>query len=677
MRKGLFALAALIVLMCFVLPASVGKAESTDEWTVLFYMCGSDLESKYSYGTGNLEEIIHVTQAKSSIVSDRAGKYDQARGKVNVLIETGGAKEWHAQDLGMDIRTDALQIWRYDAAMDTDRGTFALEAEKPLASMADPDTLSEFIRWGTEHYPAKKYALVLWNHGGGSATGIFIDELFGGEYMTLDLLNQAMADGGVYFEAVLFDACMMANIETAYAVRNYAGWMIASEELVAGKGSAIGEWLQELYCVPTADGRLLGRWICDTAVIKYANSGDSQAQELLTWSVIDLSKIPRLVECFDGFFADMSIFYMEDPSVLVQFSKAAFFSEAYGIGHENMYDLSGILFTPFYRSSMNADRQTAMQYALVDAVDYCVRGTGRPAARGISFCYATNFSEKKLDVYARNCPSPNYLALLDAISSWEAPEEVYKRVIKLPEQEGETAYQIQVEKKNWKNGCPSFSVLAGEMNITMVQYELYKYDERTEQIIRLGSVPSYYDEEEGVYRVYDLSQWPAIDGNICQIELQNVTGYYNILYNIPVMLDSELMNMRCGYLFDTAEYRIYGLWEGYDSDSSQFNRNVKSLAQVAGLEYNLLYEVYTGESDAKKSYTLSPTMIMYRSIVLEEITLLPGTYYMQYVIQDAFMRPLRLEMVQLYWDGEKFTIQNDSWERGTETLDATGYYSGQ
>ena len=27
------------------------------EWTVLFYMCGSDLESKYSYATQNLAEI--------------------------------------------------------------------------------------------------------------------------------------------------------------------------------------------------------------------------------------------------------------------------------------------------------------------------------------------------------------------------------------------------------------------------------------------------------------------------------------------------------------------------------------------------------------------------------------------------------------------------------------------
>lgn len=32
-------------------------AEEPAEWTVLFYFCGSDLESKYSYATGNLQEI--------------------------------------------------------------------------------------------------------------------------------------------------------------------------------------------------------------------------------------------------------------------------------------------------------------------------------------------------------------------------------------------------------------------------------------------------------------------------------------------------------------------------------------------------------------------------------------------------------------------------------------------
>ncbi len=42
------------VMVAAVLMLSIGAclAESTEaEWTVLFYLCGSDLESKYSYAT--------------------------------------------------------------------------------------------------------------------------------------------------------------------------------------------------------------------------------------------------------------------------------------------------------------------------------------------------------------------------------------------------------------------------------------------------------------------------------------------------------------------------------------------------------------------------------------------------------------------------------------------------
>ena len=38
------------------LPPASGTAEEA-EWIVMLYMCGSDLESRYGYATGNLEEI--------------------------------------------------------------------------------------------------------------------------------------------------------------------------------------------------------------------------------------------------------------------------------------------------------------------------------------------------------------------------------------------------------------------------------------------------------------------------------------------------------------------------------------------------------------------------------------------------------------------------------------------
>ena len=69
---------------------------SDDTWTVLFYMCGTDLESDSATepgGSYNLREITKTTPTDN----------------VHFIVETGGCKEWHAKDLGLDISTDKLQ----------------------------------------------------------------------------------------------------------------------------------------------------------------------------------------------------------------------------------------------------------------------------------------------------------------------------------------------------------------------------------------------------------------------------------------------------------------------------------------------------------------------------------------------------------------------------------------
>ena len=68
------------------------------EWTVMWYLCGTDLESAGGMASANLEMI-------SKTIPDS---------KVNLLIETGGAKSWQAEEkVGIDIASDRLQRWRY------------------------------------------------------------------------------------------------------------------------------------------------------------------------------------------------------------------------------------------------------------------------------------------------------------------------------------------------------------------------------------------------------------------------------------------------------------------------------------------------------------------------------------------------------------------------------------
>ena len=664
----------------------VCNAEVEAEWTVLFYICGTDLESRFSYATENLRDISVcdgpklMNEESQEILGehfDLSVPYDfLMRKNVNVLIETGGCRQWHAQALGMDISTENLQRWRYRYNSDRTRpGRFTLEETLPGASMAKPETLSGFIQWAAEYYPAKKYALVLWDHGGGSKTGLFIDELYGNDVMRLDELGEAFKAGGVHFEAVLFDACMMANLETAFAINEYARWMVASEELVAGKGTAIDAWLQNLILMPGCDGEKLGRWICDMTQIKYANEDNESARQLMTWSVIDLSKIKRVAYYQDLLFAGIRLAYERSPELLTRVALKTFHTEHYGSGAENMWDLAGVFYSNADNTLLNSKTCWEMIEALMDAVTYNVRGSGRAAARGLSFCYATDFSPRELDEYARNCPSANYLSLLDAISPWTAPDWVYDKVTRLPEMDTIDAYKVKVNHVVLEDGMPGFYLDEGSnINVGTVRFSMYRRNPVTGQTVSLGTAPAWLDtgkDSRGIYRVPGVGEWHALDGDICEVEAVTIPleEDYNTLYNIPISMDEEIWNLRCGFTTSDFSHTVYGLWEGFDSDSTMFNRNVRELSHVNGREYRLLYKI-----DGKTGYERSAPKTMYRRLTVENAPLPAGTYYLQYIIYDVFMRPMKLKRVELRWDGKRMTIPNADWE-GKEILSVADYYA--
>ena len=120
-----------------------------DTWTVLMYVCGSDLESTSTRMGGGLAtgNLVELTQAKLG-------------NNVNYVIETGGAKKWQNDTVS------ARYLERYEMK----DGYMTQVEQVPSASMAESSTLADFLNWGVKKYPADHYMLVIWDHGGGSIT---------------------------------------------------------------------------------------------------------------------------------------------------------------------------------------------------------------------------------------------------------------------------------------------------------------------------------------------------------------------------------------------------------------------------------------------------------------------------------------------------------------------------
>jgi hypothetical protein len=111
----------------------------------------------------------------------------------------------------------------------------------PEQNSASPDVMRSVIRdvTGNPGFQASGYGLVLWSHGTAWLPYDWKDRLRsfgqdGTDWMEIDGLVAAIPDG--VFDFILFDACYMANVEVAYALRRKAGYIVASPVEIIGNG---------------------------------------------------------------------------------------------------------------------------------------------------------------------------------------------------------------------------------------------------------------------------------------------------------------------------------------------------------------------------------------------------------------------------------------------------------
>ncbi len=701
-----FLLFALIWMQSLPVSAEETASEEMADWTVMIYFCGSDLESLHGMATYNLKEMagIHPEITIEEFLNQKHGTnypvQDPYHNHVNVVFQTGGCKEWHAKkDLGIDISSDALQRWSFQpVAKDSDESPFTLMEEVPLASMSEPETLADFIQWSARTCPAQKYALVLWDHGGGGAKGIFIDELFDKDMMYLDELDQALAGGGVHFETVIMDACMMSCLEAAQAVAPYASYMVASEEVTSGYGSAFGSWLKELYLNPLRNGLQFGTCFCDLTMRKYAEMENTEAFDLLTYSVLDLSYVKDITEIFDLMYNHVDNGFLNFPEILSYMGRIMQNAEVYGTEQARMLDIGSIMYVDEITTLIPLNVRAQAQNALSNCVKYCVRGKDRAESTGLSFCYAAIMDSEDLDIYARNCKSPYYLAFLDAISDWTAPDYVYETAPHMENMLQNDFYNMDVELVE-SDGFPGAAIdMDNEISLGTTQYyEWYRYDERSEAYVRLGKDECREERNEDAGKIIYLadwpSLWPSIDGELCDIELVRA-NQEEILYNIPFRMQQDTYNLRCSYFrpemtseyqADNDAYIVYGIWSGYDNDTGVPNRNVSCMGDYLGREYHLCYPVYREEEEEEPYqdsdevtkdpkyvdretyreqkteeayYQYSGDLSMHKFIEVEEVPLPEGDYAVRYIMTDIYGREIPQEMAYLHWDGETYTRQD-------------------
>ena len=239
-----------------------------DTVTVMVYMCGSDLESGGGMGSYDIQEMCNAK------LSD----------KVNLIVYTGGTKKWQNSIVSSSVN----QIYKIESG-----GVRRLVDNAGTAAMTDPSTLSSFIQFCATNFPANRNELILWDHGGGSITGYGYDEKFSNSgSMNLQRLSSALKQGGVKFDFIGFDACLMGTLENALTMAPYGDYLIASEETEPGIGWYYTDWLTTLSQNTSTETVRIGKQIVDDFIVQCDRRCSGQKATL---SVVDLAELEKTV----------------------------------------------------------------------------------------------------------------------------------------------------------------------------------------------------------------------------------------------------------------------------------------------------------------------------------------------------------------------------------------------
>lgn len=588
-----------IAVMAFIIISEHLKEilpEDKKDFTVMVYMIGSDLESDGACATEDLNEMI-----ESEIGSN-----------VTVAVQTGGTKTWHNNmvDGGVSQR---FVIRDNDIIEKENLGRL---------NMVETDTVSDFIQWAEKTCPADRYAMIFWNHGGGAALGFGFDEYFTEGELMLDDVSEALKNGGVHMDFIGFDACLMAGIETAMAVSDYADFLVASEETEPGGGWYYTDWLSELEANPY----MPSDEICRNIVDGYMDNADGLSWHAQTLSVIDLSKTDMVYEAMCDFM-DASGDVLENSGYR-KIVEARSNAKSYGEAEYDQIDIASYVSLTdmdegnevisavseavvYNRSNIDEACGMSMYYPYIYLDDY--QYTMEHIASIISDDEYRNFFNVFVNIVAYTADGKETGDEDYGLFGWSFKDSGYSKYDWYDESIGEK-YTSQLEKLtdedlelDYENGRYLLRLTDEQWDIVS-QLELQVFLDDGEGYIDLGGDNVYEFDDEGSLIVDFDYTWVALDGIVVPFYSEEEgTKSDGVAYSygyVPAVLNGDT-DIQIMVYWD--ENNINGIVSGYyidyGDDSTFPSRSIIDFEEGDLIEFYYDYYNYDGEYEESYYYS--------------------------------------------------------------------------
>lgn len=371
------------------------------EWTVIVYSAADDdvLEENMWFDINEMELVGSTPQLNIVVQIDR-----YARGFT-------GDGDW----------TDTR---RYLIQQDDNLEQIASPIVESIgeADMGDPQTLVDFVTWAVQNYPAKKYALILSDHGGGW-TGGFSDMSAPNSSLTMpeivSSIEQIRQNTGVdKFELIGFDACLMAQIEVFGSLYQYSNYMVASEEVVPAYGWSYAAWLGQLVQNPSMNGEGVSQSIISTYIVNdayltevRATSDEIEQEEATTTlSAVESARIPDVIGAMNQFISAVASIDQTTVAEARTYTRSYFslFGEDVSPSFVDLGNFSDVLASMTDDSSVQG-AAAQLRAAVASAVVSEKHGLNMSGSNGIAFYfpdsdvyYFTEFNSEFPPYYAES-----------------------------------------------------------------------------------------------------------------------------------------------------------------------------------------------------------------------------------------------------------------------------------
>ncbi len=377
--------------------------------TIMVYVNGSDLESNAGEASTDISEMV------SSGIGEN----------VNVIIQTMGTKKWD-DTYGIDSSTAQT----YEVA---DGGLSLVRDNLGQLDCTSEETLSEFIGFCKTNYPAERYIFVFWDHGGGPVYGFGYDEWQDeGQSLTIAEMSRAFSEHtDIHFDMIGMDCCIMADIETCYALAPYCKYTLLSEDFESGLGWSYTNFMKSLEENPGMSTPLLGKKIIDDIIEdnEESMSGDSACIALFNESTVE-----SLFEAWKSY-----VYKNEEALFQKNFSKS---HKAKGRTNKGFWDSwesdgSNVTLSDYYITDILAlvesvDNESDEARSLMSALKACVAYYGHTSDKNeltgmaVSLPYGdSSFYEQLKTVYMELGIDEEYINWLSGFVTTSGYEDYY------------------------------------------------------------------------------------------------------------------------------------------------------------------------------------------------------------------------------------------------------------